>query len=53
MHQIWLTLGYMIADGAKMVLEGRFDIIKPSATTVPTGRTQYVYGGALAFMYDF
>lgn len=53
MHQIWLTIGYMIADSAKMVIEGRFDIIKPSATTVPTGRTQYVYGGALAFMYDF
>ena len=49
MYQIWLTLGYMIADGAKMALEGRFDIVNPAGG----GNTEYIYGGALAFMYDF
>lgn len=53
MHEIALAGGYSVADGAKLKLEGRFDIIKPSTTTAPASRTQYVFGGALAFAYDF
>lgn len=49
MHQISLAGGYMIADGAKFKLEGRFDIVNPAGG----GNTEYVYGGALAFAYDF
>lgn len=49
MYQIWLGGGYMIADGAKMKLEGRFDIVNPAGG----GNTEYVFGGALAFAYDF
>ncbi len=56
-HQITLAGGYAIADGAKLKLEGRFDMIKPGvdATVLPgvTTQTQYVMGGALAFAYDF
>ncbi|HPQ80308.1 MAG TPA: outer membrane beta-barrel protein [bacterium] len=61
-HQITLAGGYAIADGAKLKLEGRFDIVQPStqgwseAATLlgfASGRTQYVMGGALAFCYDF
>ena len=52
LHQIALAGGYAIADGAKLKLEGRFDIVKP-ANFFPAGRTQYVMGGALAFCYDF
>jgi hypothetical protein len=48
-HEISLAGNYMIADGAKLKLEGRFDIISPSGAL----STQYVYGGALAFAYDF
>ncbi len=48
MHQIALAGGYAIADGAKLKLEGRFDIIKPTG-----GSKEYVMGGALAFAYDF
>lgn len=53
MHEIALAGGYSIADGAKLKLEGRFDIVRPSTTTFPASRTQYVFGGALAFAYDF
>ena len=55
MHQITLAGGYAIADGAKLKLEGRFDIVKPTSDTAwgQSGRTQYVMGGALAFAYDF
>ncbi len=49
MHQIALAGGYAIADGAKLKLEGRFDIVNP----VGGSNTEYVYGGALAFAYDF
>lgn len=52
-HEISLAGGYSIADGAKLKLEGRFDMIKPSTTTFPASRTEYVFGGALAFAYDF
>jgi hypothetical protein len=54
-HQITLAGGYAIADGAKLKLEGRFDIVKPSTLGLvgAAGRTQYVMGGALAFAYDF
>jgi hypothetical protein len=48
-YQIALAGGYMIADGAKLKLEGRFDIINPTGAS----NTEYVYGGALAFGYDF
>lgn len=48
-HEVSLAGNYAIADGAKLKLEGRFDIVKPSVA----GTTQYVYGGALAFAYDF
>ena len=55
MHQIALAGGYAIADGAKLKLEGRFDIIKPTQDTAfgMSGRTQYVMGGALDFEYEF
>jgi len=49
MHQIWLGAGYMIADGAKLKFEGRFDIVNPAGG----GNTEYIYGGNLAFAYDF
>ncbi len=49
MYQIALGGGYMIADGAKLKLEGRFDIVNP----VGPSNTEYTYGGALAFVYDF
>jgi hypothetical protein len=52
LHQIALAGGYAIADGAKLKLEGRFDIIRPSVN-FPAGKTQYVMGGAMAFAYDF
>ncbi len=51
-HQISLAGGYAIADGAKLKLEGRFDIVKPS-TSIIANNTEYNYGGALAFAYDF
>jgi len=49
MHQISLAIGYMIADGAKMKIEPRFDIVNPAGG----GNTEYVFGGALAFGYEF
>jgi len=49
-HEVSLAGNYAIADGAKLKLEGRFDIVKPSLAGLTT---QYVYGGALAFAYDF
>ncbi|MFH1829540.1 MAG: outer membrane beta-barrel protein [Pseudomonadota bacterium] len=49
MHQIALAGGYMIADGAKFKLEGRFDIVNPTGAS----NTEYTYGGAIAFAYDF
>lgn len=48
-HEISLAGNYAIADGAKLKLEGRFDIVDPTGG----GNTEYVYGAALAFAYDF
>ena len=47
-YEVSLAGNYAIADGAKLKLEGRMDMLKPSG-----GGTEYVYGGALAFAYDF
>lgn len=64
-QQLALAGGYAIADGAKFKLEGRFDMVKPSTSSAANplgaailpaavpGRTQYVYGAAIAFAYDF
>lgn len=49
MHQIALAGGYEIADGAKMKMEGRFDIVNPTGAA----NTEYAYGVALAFGYNF
>ncbi len=49
LHEISLAGGYMVADGAKLKLEGRFDIVNPTGAS----NTEYVYGGALAFAYNF
>lgn len=48
-HQIALAGGYGIADGAKLKMEGRFDIVKP----VGSGTTEYVYGAVVGFDYNF
>ena len=48
-HEVSLAGNYAIADGAKLKLEGRFDIVNPTGAA----NTAYVYGGALAFAYDF
>jgi Putative beta-barrel porin-2, OmpL-like. bbp2 len=50
-HEIALAGGYAIADGAKLKLEGRFDIVQPKGAA--TTGTQYVFGGAMAFVYNF
>ena len=50
-HEISLGGNYQITDNAKFKMEGRFDIVLPPRGSA--GRTQYVYGGALAFAYDF
>ncbi|MBN1282196.1 MAG: outer membrane beta-barrel protein [Proteobacteria bacterium] len=49
MHQITLAINYAIADGAKFRVEPRFDIVNPAGG----GNTEYVFGGALAFGYEF
>lgn len=49
MHQIVLAGGYNIVENAKVKLEGRFDMVKP----VGASTTWYVYGGAVAFAYNF
>ena len=51
MHEISLAGGYAVADGAKLKLEGRFDIVQPKGAG-STG-TEYVYGGVMAFVYNF
>jgi hypothetical protein len=48
-HEIALAGSYAVADGAKVKLEGRFDIVNP----IGAGNTEYVFGGAMAFAYDF
>ena len=49
-YQIALAGGYEIADGAKLKMEGRFDIVNPSIAGLGT---EYTYGLALAFGYNF
>ncbi len=48
-YQTSLAGGYEVADGAKMKMEGRFDIINPAGPS----NTYYNYGLALAFAYNF
>ncbi len=48
-YQINLAVNYAIADGAKLRVEPRFDIVNPAGG----GNTEYVFGGALAFGYEF
>ena len=48
-YQISLAGGYEIADGAKLKMEGRFDILNPTGAS----NTYYNYGLALAFGYNF
>ncbi|MBI2346452.1 MAG: outer membrane beta-barrel protein [Deltaproteobacteria bacterium] len=47
-HEVTLGGQYQIADGAKIQLEYRFDIIKPSAAARGTA-----HGGLVNFTYDF
>ena len=48
-YQASLAGGYEIADGAKLKMEGRFDIINPTGAS----NTYYNYGLALGFGYNF
>ena len=48
-HEIALAGAYAVADGAKVKLEGRFDIVNP----IGGGNTEYVFGGVMAFAYNF
>ncbi len=50
-YEISLAGNYLIADGAKLKLEGRVDMIQPPSGNA--GRTQMVFGGAMAFAYEF
>ncbi len=47
-HDLTLATGYEITDGARFVVEGRFDLQKASA-----GGSNYIYGVAGGFYYDF
>ncbi len=47
-HELTLGGQYHIADGAKLQLEGRYDMVKN--TGLATGS---VYGGAMNFVYNF
>ena len=49
--EVTLAGGYAVADGAKLKLEARFDMIRPGANTGIS--KYYTYGGAVAFAYDF
>jgi len=49
MYQISLAGGYAIADGAKLKMEGRFDIVNLRGAS----NTEYDYGVAMAFGYRF
>ena len=51
LHQIALAGGYQVADGAKLKMEGRFDIIQPKYAGAVG--SYYVYGLAMAFAYNF
>lgn len=50
-HQIALAGGYSVADGAKLKLEGRVDLLRPGKNTGLS--KSYVYGVAAAFAYNF
>lgn len=50
-HEMSLGANYDISDGATLKIEGRTDIVLPPKGSA--GRTQYVYGGAIALAYDF
>ena len=44
--------GYAVADGARVVLEGRFDWVKNKTAGAGNAKS-YDIGGALALAYDF
>lgn len=48
LHDISLATGYQITDGAKLVVEGRFDIYSPTG-----GSTGYSAGLGTLFAYSF
>lgn len=48
LHTASLATGYQIADGARFVLEGNLDLVKPSV-----GGTSYIPGFAGMFAYSF
>ncbi|MDO8644228.1 MAG: hypothetical protein Q7S00_04580, partial [bacterium] len=50
LHDLALATGYQIADGAKVIFEGRFDLSNPSAAGV--ART-YSAGIGTQFAYSF
>jgi hypothetical protein len=50
-HEISLAMNYVMTDRAMFKFEGRGDIVVPPKGN--PGRTQFVYGGALAFAYEF
>lgn len=49
-HELALGGQYHIADGAKLQIEARYDMVKNSTAAAGTGG---VYGGAMAFLYNF
>ncbi|MBI2343984.1 MAG: outer membrane beta-barrel protein [Deltaproteobacteria bacterium] len=49
-HEVALGGQYHIADGAKLQLEARYDMLKNTALAGSSGSA---YGGALAFLYTF
>lgn len=49
-HDLTLAAGYAITDGARFVLEGRYDLLSASAAGVANN---HVYGVAGGFYYDF
>jgi hypothetical protein len=48
-YDLTLATGYEITDGARFVIEGRYDLQKPSAG----GSKNHIYGAAAGFFYDF
>ncbi len=49
-HELSLGGQYHIADGAKLQIEARYDMVKNNTAAAGTGG---VYGGAMAFLYNF
>ncbi len=49
-HEVSLGGQYHIADGAKLQIEARYDMVKNNTAGAGTGG---VYGGAMAFLYNF